>query len=309
MTTSSNSTSPSSAGWAACLELEVAAVARSRSAESLASPVPVQSTIVARRHVGPFVVQRPFHPEPDGTCHVLLVHPPGGLVSGDSLTLLARLQPGARALLTTPAATKLYRARDGAGPARQHVSLVLASAAELEYFPQETIAFDAARARLVTEVELGRGARFFGWEIVCLGRPAAGEGFARGELELCLRVSREGRLVLVERLRTSASLLAGPAGLRGEPVVGTFVVAGGAPCRGDEPASEVALTLAEAARAGLAGLALRGLCAVTARGELVITRYLGPSAEQARSAFEQVWRTLRPLVFGKPAVSPRIWRT
>jgi urease accessory protein len=286
------------AGWAARLELEIACAS-------------VQSTIVARRHEGPFVVQRPFHPEPDGTCHVLLVHPPGGLVSGDSLTLEARIHERARALLTTPAATKLYRARPGAGPARQRVALTVDAGAELEYFPQETIAFDGTRARLLTSVELARGARFFGWEIACLGRPAADERFVKGELELCIRVFREGRPILLERLALhgGARALDNLVGLRGEPVVGTFVIASGAACLHDEPAAEHALALVEQARAALAALEVRGLVAVTACGELVITRYLGPSAEQARMAFEHVWRSLRPAVLGKPAVPPRIWRT
>jgi urease accessory protein len=296
MKSSSNSTSPSERGWAARLELEIARTS-------------ARSTITSRRHVGPFVVQRPFHPEGDGTCHVLLVHPPGGLVSGDSLTLRTRLHAGARALLTTPAAAKLYRAREGAGSAQQRVELALDAGAELEYFPQETIAFDATSAQLVTEVQLGRGARYLGWEIACLGRPAAGERFTRGELALCIRVQREGRPLLIERLCADSGVLDGPAGLRGEPVVGTFVIACDVPCRGDEPAAELALALAEEARTALAELPVRGLCAVTARGELVLTRYLGPSAEQARTAFEHVWRSLRPRVLGKPAVSPRIWRT
>jgi urease accessory protein len=298
MKSSSNSTSPSEAsGWAARLELAIA----TRGA---------QSTIVSRRHEGPLVVQRPFHPERDGTCHVLLVHPPGGLVSGDSLRLDGHVGRGARALLTTPAATKLYRARRGAGPARQAVALTLEQDAELEYFPQETIAFAGTEAHLSTEVELAPGARFLGWEIVCLGRPAAGERFEHGSLTLTIRVERSGRPLLVERLAVSgASLLDSPAGMRGEPVVGTFVVVLGQPSlEDDDDAALRAQSLAEQARAALE-IPLRGLAAVTARNELVIARYLGPSGEEARTTFERIWRALRPLVLDKPAVSPRIWQT
>src|SRR5687767_15018642 len=113
MTSSSISTllcEAASEGWRACLRLELA---RSGS----------RSTIVSRAHEGPLVVQRPFHPEPDGTCHVLLLHPPGGMVAGDTLELSCRVREGARALLTTPAATKLYRARHRALRATQRVSV------------------------------------------------------------------------------------------------------------------------------------------------------------------------------------------
>ena len=101
---SSSSTSPSehsvargdeqaASGWAGRLSLHVAQRA-------------AKSTIVARRHDGPYLVQRPFHPEADGTCHVLLIHPPGGLVTGDALELDLLVDQGERALVTAPDATK-----------------------------------------------------------------------------------------------------------------------------------------------------------------------------------------------------------
>ena len=47
------------------------------------------------RHKGPLRVQRPFYPEGrNGCCHVYLLHPPGGLVSGDA-------GPGIDAPMTT----------------------------------------------------------------------------------------------------------------------------------------------------------------------------------------------------------------
>ena len=63
---------------------------------------------------GPLRVQRPFYPEgplPGAPlsaaalaepCHCCLLHPPGGLVSGDDLRITALVEPQAHVLLTTP---------------------------------------------------------------------------------------------------------------------------------------------------------------------------------------------------------------
>lgn len=56
----------------------------------------------------PLKLQRPFYPEGKHRCHGVVLHTAGGLVAGDRLELSARLEPGAEALLTTVAATKIY---------------------------------------------------------------------------------------------------------------------------------------------------------------------------------------------------------
>ena len=58
----------------------------------------VERTILsARRHDGPLLVQKPLYPEGGSVCHVILVHPPAGMVGGDEFELNMRL--GARALV------------------------------------------------------------------------------------------------------------------------------------------------------------------------------------------------------------------
>ena len=56
-------------------------------------------TVVRREHTGPLTVQRPFYPE-GSVAHVYLLHPPGGVVGGDALTINARVSEHAAGLVT-----------------------------------------------------------------------------------------------------------------------------------------------------------------------------------------------------------------
>jgi urease accessory protein len=249
-----------------------------------------------RAHHGPLRVQRPFYPEGPGVCHVYVLHPPGGIVAGDQLSIDVSVASAAHALLTTPAATKLYRS--GGARALQSQQLRVAAGARLEWLPQETIAFDGAQVDLQTKVVLSDDARFLGWEILCLGRPAAHERFEHGELRPALEIWRDDKLQYVERgvYRGGSALLAASFGLRGEPVVGTMVCA----------APGVA-TACDAARAALTGV--NALAAISSWDDVLVARYLGPSSEQARELFCAIWNVLRPLIMGVVASPPRIWRT
>lgn len=272
------------AGWEASLELRFARAG--------------ERTVLERAaHVGPLRVQRPFHPEGPDVPHVYVLHPPGGVVGGDVLALALRVGEGAAALVTTPAASKLYRS--ASRTARIEVTCEVAAGAALEYLPQETIAFDGCRAHTTLRVELARGARFLGWEVIALGRPAAGEGFDHGELVQRIEVWRDGAPLLVERSRYAPGVatLSAAWGLRGQTVVGTFVCAGGAV---DIDGSSALLP---PPRDGAAASVTR------LEEDLVVARYLGDDPVQARRWFEALRAQLRPALVGRAAIEPRIWAT
>ena len=52
-----------------------------------------------------------------------------------------------------------------------------------------------------------------------------------------------------------------------------------------------------------------GATGLTLLGDLLVGRYLGDSAEEARAMFAGWWANVRPLLAGCPAVRPRIWST
>lgn len=257
-----------------------------------------RTVIAERAHRGPLLVQRAFYPERPDVCHVYLVHPPGGIVGGDRLRFNAQVEADAHALITTPAATKLYRSNGAL--AEQDARLRVAPNAKLEWLPQETLVFDAAHAAIRTRVELEGDARFLGWELMCLGRPANGETFSRGHLRQRFEIYRDGEPLWIERSEYSGDddALHEAWGLLEQPVFATMVAT-------LEPREEIV----EAVREALRSCDAPGRSVVTALDHVIVCRYVGPWAEAARAHLIAAWRVLRPAVIGHEVHVPRIWNT
>ena len=253
-----------------------------------------KTILSGKSHDGPLVVQKPFYPEGDEVCHAIVVHPPGGIAGGDELNLKVKTEKNASALLTTPGAAKWYRS---AGPwAKQSISFE--AKGMLEWLPQETIVFDGALAELECEVDLAADAGFIGWDIVCLGRSGSGERFSRGTYRFSTQLRREKKLLWLERGRIDGGgrLLQSPAGLAGNTVFGTLFAC--ALNLNQELMTESRKMKPET-----------GQGAVTLLPGILLARYLGNSSEAARRYFSALWRILRPVLAGREANEPRIWRT
>jgi urease accessory protein len=252
------------------------------------------------RHRGPLRVQKSLYPEGDAVCQAILLHPPSGIAGGDHLAISAEVGAGAHAQLTTPGAGKWYRS--GGAEASQRVDFTVGEDATLEWLPQETIVFDGARARMETRVALAADSRYIGWDILCLGRAAAGERFEKGRFDLFFRVDRGNAPIWLERggFDGNDAMLSSPAGWAGATVCGTLL------CSFPELPQQAA-GLLETCRAVVpvdgAGHAL------TVLPGILVARYLGDSSEAARLWFAELWKILRPACCGRPAVTPRIWNT
>ena len=255
--------------------------------------VPGRTLLAQRRRRGPLAVQRPFYPE-GGVCHVYLLHPPGGVVGGDSLQLDVDLGEGAQALLTTPGATKYYRS--GGRPARQLQQLSVADGATLEWLPQENIFFPGAEVTLDTRVELHGDARCVLWEIHCLGRPVIGEAFDSGRIDSRLSLHRDGHPLLLDRLRVDRDNRRRASLLAGEAVSGMLLLSHA----GEDEVAACRALLAEESEVA---------AAVTLIEDLLLLRYLGDSTERARRLFSAAWRRLRPMTLARAPSTPRIWAT
>lgn len=268
-------------GWQARLTLRFEAVA-------------ARTELTRREHVGPLLVQRPFYPE-ERPCHVYIIHPPGGVASGDQLVLDVAAGPGAHALLTTPAAGKFYR-RGPAGCSRVRQSIAV-DQGTLEWLPQENIFYPQAAADVATVVQLTGAARFIGWEIACLGLPASERGIEDGLLRLRFELWRERTPLLLERLNMTQESQRGRFGLQGHAAFGTALLF---------PAGAAELELArQCLPANCADL----LLACTLVDGVLVCRGTGRRADRLKEAFVRWWQALRPAVLGREAVRPRIWST
>lgn len=264
------------------------------------------------RHTGPLYVQKPFYPEGPDCAHIYVLHPPGGLVSGDTLTLDIHLEERTSALVTTPGAGRMYKARIDSPPQQQHTHLYVGEGASLEWFPMEAIVYNGAAAELSTSITLEDDASFMAWEITCFGLAASDEPFQDGHFTQRYRVEKKGLPLFVDTLRYDAKntqLFTSKAGMQSLPVSG-FFVAGPFKCTVDQKEflSEGMRALINSA-SSLEDDDLSQHLAVTWVDDICILRYLGKSAYTCRKVFALLWTVLRPELTNREACEPRIWLT
>jgi len=250
------------------------------------------------KHQGPLRIQRPFYPESDGTCHVYLLHPPGGIVGGDILQIQIKTEQNTNTLVTTPAATKFYRSNQRI--AQQNQNIIVGDNASLEWLPQETIVYNSAYVKSKTHIVLSATAQSIGWDIVCLGRPASGEIFSQGRFRQHIELWRNDVPLFIDRCdhQGSAAALQAKWGMANFPVTGTLF------CTTMTGSDELVNRIRETVQVNS-----NCLFGVTNINGVVVCRYLGEQTEQAKAVFIQAWTVLRLAVLKKDVSIPRIWNT
>ena len=285
----------STAGWSARLNLRF-------------EPRDVRDTrrtvMAERSHFGPLRILKPLYPEGDEICHAVIVHPPGGIVAGDSLAIDLRVDSGAQALATTPGAQKWYRS--SGAHASAVTRLDVGDDAHLEWMPQETMVFNGASAQQTLQIVLAPRARFFGWEMLCFGRTTRGERFETGEFRQSVRLVRATDNAPLWResmlLRRDDPLLASQLGFRGLPVTATAWIAFPQGAADQSTTGVLAIVREVLAEAPLAA-------ASSPEPGLVVVKAMGDAPEAVRNLLIAVWKRIRLQVFAREAVLPRIWST
>ncbi|CAB1275055.1 urease accessory protein UreD [Candidatus Nitrosacidococcus tergens] len=249
-----------------------------------------------RRHQGPLRVQRHLYPEGPEVCQHILLHPPGGIAGGDTLSIYVSAGKNTSVQITNPGATRWYRSYY---PSYQNTKLYIDDNAILEWLPQESIFFSGCRAYLDTVIKLGVDSRLITWDIFALGRPGSNELFTHGEVHqrFQIRSHLNNQLLWSERMKFLGGniLLHSPVGLSGYPIAGTLLANGA-----------VSAKLLEACR----NLPIEGYGGITQFPTgFIVARFLGQESEAARNWFIALWEILRPVLIGRSVCFPRIWNT
>ena len=258
-----------------------------------------KTALVRLSHQGPLRIQKLFH---DGDlAHCYLLHPPGGMVSGDSLQSRFRVHQGAKVLITTPASGKLYKARKNQIVQTASTHINISSDAFCAHLPQDTIVFDRAFGELETFLTVDSDATFIGWEHLIFGRRAGGYPFESGQLIQSLRIARDQRLLFRENLRLTPRTLRAESGLNGMVSFASVTLV--LPAISSQTSDVVSV-----ARDTLKSFDVHaGVSAV--RKCLISVRILSSVEEETKSALEQLWTIIGLELMGRRVSSPRIWRT
>ncbi|WP_158236015.1 urease accessory protein UreD [Hydrogenovibrio sp. SC-1] len=256
-----------------------------------------KSVIKDRKHFGPLVLQRPYYQEKDRPS-VLVLHPPGGVVGGDSLELNATFQPQSKGSIGTPAATKFYRSDGRLATQRQTVTLT--ENVEVEWLPQETLFFNQSRVNNSLKFILSKANnKLIAWDIVGLGRPASGEGFEQGELQQSLELWIEDKLIFVDRLKIAPqnNVLTSACALAGNSLFATALFY-------QNELGEQKKLLAD-----LQAIDWPLPVGVTQMDSLVVMRVLASELDEIKQVLFDAWKIARPAILNVPVVKPRIWNT
>ena len=257
-------------------------------------------SVASFAHDGPLRILQSLWPEGDAVCHNVLVHPPGGLVGGDTLEVAITAQEGSHGLVTTPGASRFYRS-DGE-LALQDVSIRLEGGSRLEWLPLEALYYSGCRAENRLVMDLEAGAELLGWDVAAFGLPQANQPFVRGSVQQHIEL----RGHWLERGRIAADdtrLMDGPLGLAGHRCLASlFFVAG------TDVARIQREQLLEAARKVIDAHELASSAGATAPGpRVIVVRVLAPLVEPAMQLLKAVRRAWRPLLWNVPGVEPRGW--
>ncbi|HEX8341402.1 MAG TPA: urease accessory protein UreD [Tepidisphaeraceae bacterium] len=217
----------------------------------------------------------------------------GGLLGGDDVVVRARVGTGARLVLTTQSAGKIYRT--DAAPSRQSIDATVGEATMLVVLPDVTCAYAGARFEQQQRYALSASADLVWLDWLSSGRHACGERWAMREIASRTEITVAGQV----RLRETLSLCADAGALDSPLRVGQFdcyaTLAMLGPSLGP---------MADAARAIVRGVDLAPPLSLLATDSSLaggaIFRILGPDAQAVQALLRRLLAPLQELLGEDP---------
>ncbi len=133
----------------------------------------------------------------NGNMEAVLLNTSGGLTDGDRLTTELHWRQESRAIVTTQAAERIYRAatRD---VARVITRISIDDNSVACWLPQETIVFDGARLTRSLEIDVPSTSHLVALESTVFGRQAMGETVNYGRISERWRIRVDNRLAFAD---------------------------------------------------------------------------------------------------------------
>lgn len=145
-------------------------------------------------------------PQNRATLEAIMINSSGGLTGGDRFSIRATAGRETRLTLTTQAAERAYRAKEGW--ARVDTRLEAQAGAQLFWLPQELILYRGASLDRSLRIDLAADARLLMVEPVIFGRTAMGEVLDRARLRDRIEIRREDAPLYRDAVRMEGDLAA-----------------------------------------------------------------------------------------------------
>lgn len=189
-----------------------------------------RSVAAHQYHRGALRVLRPHYLDDSGQVCYVLVNPGGAYLGADLYVIDVEVGDGAKLLLTTQSATKIYRTPGSF--AEQRMTLRLGEGAQLELAPDQLIAYREASYRQDTRITVRPSSSLIIAEVVTPGWSPDGSSFRYEELRLRTEIRVEsgsgadsGLLALDNVLiRPSGRDVTGMAFMEGFSHLGSLIV-------------------------------------------------------------------------------------
>jgi urease accessory protein len=249
-----------------------------------------QTVLTGRRSTLPLQALEPSR-LPDGSLYLMLLNPTGGIFGGDWLRTEVVLGAGTHVILTTPSASKIYRALNHAALCETQISL--GEGAIVEYLPDHLIPHPGAAIRQNLGITMAPGSCAIVYDAIAAGRIGREERLRFREIVSEISICFDN----LPRFLSRSSLIPVNAGLDGRGLMEGFNYLGSiiamrhetAATVGDVKAIDGVLCAIPGIRGGASALATGGL----------VAKFLTPTADALARAKFSTWSVVREKMIGR----------